>query len=220
MTKEKVAIIITRATQLVNVERNMNGMQIASLTEMLIETYWMYSLEDIQLCLDRGANGLYGEIYNRLDGSVIMGWFRKYEAERMQAIAYKRERKEQANLYDVVGSGPVLEILQDVAANLDASREPEPERQVVDIRTPFEKQLMEEFDKLPVGPNRAFRTSIYNGVELDYRSYREVRFKEEIERNIKTEGGPPQCKPGTGKTVIYDPRTGKTYTPESEGGDQ
>jgi hypothetical protein len=38
-----------------------------------------------------------------------------------------------------------------------------------------------------------------------------------IEQYNKPEG--PQCKPGTGKTVIYDPKTGKTYTPENEGGE-
>jgi hypothetical protein len=27
----------------------------------------------------------------------------------------------------------------------------------------------------------------------------------------------PQCKPGTGTTIVYDPVTGKTYTPEKGG---
>jgi hypothetical protein len=44
--------------------------------------------------------------------------------------------------------------------------------------------------------------------------------KKENTQEKLTEGGVPQCKPGTGKTVVYDPRTGKTYTPENQGGDK
>ncbi len=54
-TKEKIMQLITRCTQLINVQHNMNAMQIEFCAEQILDKMYYYSLEDIQLCLDRGG---------------------------------------------------------------------------------------------------------------------------------------------------------------------
>ena len=61
-TKVKLMQLVTRCTQLLNVQNNMNAVQIEFCAENILEKMWMYSLEDVQLCLDRGAIGGYGTI--------------------------------------------------------------------------------------------------------------------------------------------------------------
>jgi hypothetical protein len=40
-----------------NVQNNMNAMQIEFCAEQIMQDKYFYSLEDVQLCLDRGAIG-------------------------------------------------------------------------------------------------------------------------------------------------------------------
>jgi len=91
-TKEKIMQLITRCTQLINVQHNMNAMQIEFCAEQILDKMYYYSLEDIQLCLDRGAIGEYGPIYNRIDPATIPAADKlsikeapKVEAQRIKA---------------------------------------------------------------------------------------------------------------------------------------
>ncbi len=105
-TKVKIMQLVTRCTQLLNVQNNMNSIQIEFCAENILDKMWMYSLEDIQLCLDRGAIGEYGTIYNRIDPATILAWFPMYDAQRQLAVdTINQEDKQQNNIYELFNKG-------------------------------------------------------------------------------------------------------------------
>ena len=81
----------------------MNAVQIEFCAENILEKMWMYSLEDVQLCLDRGAIGEYGTIYNRIDPATILAWFPKYDQQRQTiSEAINENNKQQNNIYELL----------------------------------------------------------------------------------------------------------------------
>lgn len=66
-------------------------------TEQIFQTAWMImdtfrglTLEDIALCFYQAKNAKFGEVYNRVDGSVIINWLHAYK-DKMQAIGMEQE---------------------------------------------------------------------------------------------------------------------------------
>lgn len=72
---------------------------IRDLAYMLLEEYPWLTFPDVKLCIKRGVQGTYGEIYDRLDVPVIFGWFRAYVSERI-AESESRKREEERNEKD------------------------------------------------------------------------------------------------------------------------
>lgn len=165
---------------MVNVQMNMNAAQIAMTAEMIVEKQWTYSLEDIQLCLDNGAMGIYGELYNRLDGSVIFGWFRKYEIERNEAIAKKRnEQIERNNIYETFQHPVMLDALKIVTEKLDEKKEVIPDPKPTEL-SPFESMVMSEWDALILDEKTNLKS--YKERWFDFTDYRKFRYNEELEK--------------------------------------
>lgn len=72
----------------INVGGNLTTPQIQFLAQQLIDLYPGESLADFKICLERGAMGLYGDIY-RMDGIVLRKWMAAYLEEKYQAIEDK-----------------------------------------------------------------------------------------------------------------------------------
>ena len=178
-TKMKIMQLVTRCTQLLNVQHNMNAMQIEFCAENIMENMWMYSLEDVQLCLDRGAVGAYGTIYNRIDPATILAWFPMYDAQRQMAVeTINRDEQKQNNIYEMFQHPQVMEAMQQAADKLSIKEAPaqEPQRPV----NALEQQLLKEYDALPEwSESRWFR--VYNNKPYQFSEYRMERYKELIE---------------------------------------
>jgi len=79
----------------------------------MTEFYWLKP-EDFKLCFNNAKTGKYGQLYNRLDGSVIFEWLNNYQNERAEFFALQRSKenfpmavrtndtKEMHKLYDEV----------------------------------------------------------------------------------------------------------------------
>lgn len=77
-----VVLLLEEVVSFFNASNTMEDTQVAFTTDMIIEEYPYFKVDDMKLALRNGMKGKYGEIYNRLDGSVIMGWLRQYNRER------------------------------------------------------------------------------------------------------------------------------------------
>lgn len=190
-TIEKVIILLTRYTQMLNIDRNMNSAQIQMCAEQIVEQQWMYSLEDIQTMLSTGVCGQYGEIYNRMDIAVIFGWIAKYEQERQAVVRLKKkEEMDRNNIYDVFHNDTMRDVLKDVVDKIKL-REQEVVKASDDVKTdtrsPFEKMVMEEWDELPV-IDVAGRIGVYKEQAYDFTAYRAKRYQEMLAEEPKTEG--------------------------------
>ena len=171
-TKDKIMQLVTRCTQLMNVQNNMNALQIEFCAEQIMQQKYFYSLEDIQLCLDRGAIGGYGTIYNRIDPATILAWFPMYDQERQVYVTAKKDAEQQANnIYDIFAHPQMTEAMQDVVTKMDAKMlqllAQEPKR---DNPSQLEIALMREYDALPQWDNdmrfRVYKTKPYQFTEF------------------------------------------------------
>jgi hypothetical protein len=180
-TKIKIMELVTRCTQLLNVQNNMNALQIEFCAENILDKMWMYSLEDIQLCLDRGAIGAYGTIYNRIDPATILAWFPLYDAQRQISVdGINQKEKEANNIYEMFQHPQVVDAIQQAADKLKIEQAPEPEAKRA---TPsrFEKMLMDEYDELPTWDND-MRFRVYNNKPYQFTEFRKERYRELIEQ--------------------------------------
>jgi hypothetical protein len=163
-----------------NVQNNMNGMQIEFCAENIMEKMYMYSLEDVQLCLDRGAIGAYGTIYNRIDPATVLAWFTLYDQERQVFVrAKKTAEQESNNIYEMFQHPQIMEAMQQAADKLSIKEEP-----VREVKRenppPLEIALMREYDALPQWDND-MRFRVYKNKPYQFTEYRQERYKELIE---------------------------------------
>jgi hypothetical protein len=173
--------LVTRCTQLLNVQNNMNAMQIEFCAENILDKMWMYSLEDIQLCLDRGVAGIYGTIYNRMDLSILNAWVSNFEQERDTHItALRTEEQQQNNIYEMFQHPQVLEAIQQAADKLKIEEAPAREAKRSEVSS-FEQLLMAEYDALPIWDDNV-RFSVYKNKPYLFNEYRKERYMEEINK--------------------------------------
>jgi hypothetical protein len=179
-TKVKIMQLVTRCTQLLNVQNNMNAMQIEFCAENIMEKMWMYSLEDVQLCLDRGAIGTYGTIYNRIDPATVLAWFPLYDQERqVVSNTINENEKKDNNIYEMFQHPQIMEAMQQAENKLSIKEEP-----VREVKRenppPLEIALMREYDALPQWDNNIhFR--VYKTKPYQFTEYRQERYRELIE---------------------------------------
>lgn len=74
----------------------MDKFQVADTINLIIDEYPHYTMYDFKLFFKRAKLGYYGEVYGRIDGSVILSWLRKYDIQRdtaaMEASIKEQER--------------------------------------------------------------------------------------------------------------------------------
>lgn len=90
---EDLQLLIIQLSEFYNVGKEINGDQIVQLSILISESMPSLTLEDVALCFRAAQTGVYGQIYDRLDGGVIMGWLRKYEKERREMIHEMNQRQ-------------------------------------------------------------------------------------------------------------------------------
>jgi len=164
-----------------NVQNNMNAMQIEFCAEQIMLDKYFYSLEDIQLCLDRGAIGAFGTIYNRIDPATILAWFPLYDQQRQPYVTAKRQAEEQANnIYEMFQHPQVLEAIQQTADKLKIEEAPAREVKRSEVSS-FEQKLMAEYDALPQW-NNDMRFRVYKNTPYQFNEYRKERYMEEINK--------------------------------------
>lgn len=117
-----VVILLSELVGFFNASNTMNDSQVAITTDLIIEEYPYFKVDDLKLVFRNAMKGRYGDIYNRLDGSVIMGWLRQYNKERC-ARADVLSYNEHKRMNETEGGGLYYEdyirMLQERAASGD-----------------------------------------------------------------------------------------------------
>ena len=159
-----------------SLERIMTPYQVEMTTELIEETFYYFSPDDFRKCFRGAMSGKYGKIYNRLDGAVIMEWLRAYDIERTEIIVREQMERNKQEAKEVMSTESFNTAMQKIMDDLSAKysrKEPEPWESKL---TPFEKQVIAEYDKL----RRLNRFAVYQGKEMDFDTYRMIRYGEEI----------------------------------------
>lgn len=75
----------------------LTDVQVKITVELICEEHYYLNFADIQLCFKNAMKGKYGELYNRIDGQVIMIWLNKYVEERF-TISEERSYQKHSSL--------------------------------------------------------------------------------------------------------------------------
>lgn len=94
-----------------SVNGQMDAFQVADTINLIIETYPHYCLEDFKLFFKMAKKGLFGDVFGRMDGSVIMNWLSKYNIHRVLEAqeASIREQDRFKELSRIKGDGVTYE---------------------------------------------------------------------------------------------------------------
>lgn len=76
---------IVNLREFVNVGKKMTDMQTFETAMIILQDYKYLTIADINLLFKRAKSGYYGKLYDRLDGQIILDWFRSYDKERAAA---------------------------------------------------------------------------------------------------------------------------------------
>lgn len=76
-----------------NVGRAMNDAQTFETAMLIVEMFPSLNIADINLVFKRAKTGYYGNLYDRLDGSIIIDWFNRYFDERCEKAAERSQRE-------------------------------------------------------------------------------------------------------------------------------
>ena len=76
-----------------NVGRAMTDAQTFETAMLIVDTFPCLNMADINLVFKKAKSGYFGQIYDRIDGNVIMGWFHRYFDERCERAAERSQRE-------------------------------------------------------------------------------------------------------------------------------
>jgi len=86
-----------------NIKNSFTETQINSTAEFIISEFGMLNLADITLFFKRFKTGYFGEIYNRIDGQVLLICMKKYLEERLECAenySYKEHSQTKINNFE------------------------------------------------------------------------------------------------------------------------
>lgn len=94
--KKSMMLLINDLRGFFLVDNMLSTPDVESLSQMIIEDYGDLTFEELGICFNRAKKGHYGELYNRLDGQIIMGWLQRFESEKIERIC-ERNRAQHVN---------------------------------------------------------------------------------------------------------------------------
>ena len=97
--------------------------QVATTVDLIIEEYPYMKTDDFKLCFKNAMKMKYGENYNRIDGSIIMGWLREYNKERCAVADNQSWNTHKAKLSGETSFTSGLSYEEYRNANLELSKE-------------------------------------------------------------------------------------------------
>lgn len=119
-----IAIAVCEVCDFFNVGKNMNDTQIALTVDLIIEQFNHLKLEEIKYCFRRAMTR--ERLFDRLDGNIIIGWLRDYEAEHMETCIALSEQDDTVAMNalpppaeDTISFSQYIELLRQKAADGD-----------------------------------------------------------------------------------------------------
>lgn len=83
----------------------MDAIQVADTINLIIDAYPHYTMYDFKLFFKLAKLGNYGDVYGRIDGSIILSWLKKYDLQRDTA-AMESSIKEQEQYKELGKKAP------------------------------------------------------------------------------------------------------------------
>lgn len=77
-----LVFILCDLVEFFNVGKSMNATQIKQTARLIYEEYPYMRIHDFRVCFTNSKKGLYGKVYDRIDGAIIMEWLLAHANDR------------------------------------------------------------------------------------------------------------------------------------------
>lgn len=95
-TAAYLVLWIVNVQEFFNISAKMNDAQVTETAYMILDDFWALNLADVNLVFTNAKQGQYGQLYGRIDGSIIYGWFQTYFEDRCNACENRTIRQAEA----------------------------------------------------------------------------------------------------------------------------
>ena len=72
-TAAYLVLWIVNVQEFFNISAKMNDAQVTETAYMILDDFWALNLADVNLVFTNAKRGQYGQLYGRIDGSIIYG---------------------------------------------------------------------------------------------------------------------------------------------------
>ncbi len=81
---EYITLWIVGLNEFLNIKTKMNPSQIQQTAEIIFNSYYYLNIADLNLIFTNIKTGIYGSLYESLDGAKILTWFNQYIQDRLE----------------------------------------------------------------------------------------------------------------------------------------
>lgn len=175
-TKAFLSVIITDLVMSFNIGKTMNTNQVAETVILIQSNYYFLKPSELKYCFDNAKMGRYGQLYDRIDSSIIFDWIEKYLEERMETCVSENQKQN----YEFNSILVHENVLKAIRMGLEKPKE-EPKEFVIqtDEQRELCNQIFLEFDKIfGLAEVQGKKFIDYNGKILDIDEFLKIRLTE------------------------------------------
>jgi len=135
---------------------------------------------ELKYCFNRGKMGVYGRIYDRIDGGVFFDWLNQYLIERQETCIAHREKQSseyKSEEYKKKSNEAILPALKKAAEDMKTKPVPKPLNVTKLKDYDLHQEWFKEWDKINKVDD-AERFGDYNGKILSQEEFIEVKTDE------------------------------------------
>lgn len=108
--------ILGNLVKFFSVGKSMNDYQLTETAKLILKEFYYLNVDDYKLFFDRLKSGYYGQLYDRLDGNVILVHLRDYANERMMVseelvnVSHALQKQVESSFFIKVGDSYIREV--------------------------------------------------------------------------------------------------------------
>ncbi|WP_432714436.1 DUF6633 family protein, partial [Pedobacter sp.] len=102
-----MVVLVGELANSFNIGKNMSAFQVTDTAMMILREYPELKVDDVALCFTKAKQNAYGEVYDRLDSSIIFKWLERFLADKHEQVEYYWKHQQLA--LKVENATPLLE---------------------------------------------------------------------------------------------------------------
>lgn len=180
MSQLFVELSIKATMAMIRAGKQINDDALPQIASMVLESYYWYKPEDVQLCLKMGASGRFGKNYDVFDVQTILQWFAAYDDIRTEEVKSLQNHKVDGSLNtirQVLEHPQVAEIVKDVSQKLQFGKTEQPVKELTEQEI-NERKLINDLHNEYLTLRGSAMFAEYNGKAVDATEYMKIRINE------------------------------------------
>ena len=136
-----MCMLLSGLAKSINVGKNLDTLQTYETATLLIEKFWYLRLEECMYVFKQAKLGKYGQLFDRLDITIISGWLDTYDStERLAEVERQRRQQMKAEANEPLPVEEVQRCYRKLAAGEELDGQAETARSSKYAEVPHQKE--------------------------------------------------------------------------------